>query len=237
MAISVETMSGPQGRIERVWTSVCTSPTGFMSLASVHVGFAFTRYVGETIVSFRGPETRATAMEVPGEAEFFGVELRLGAFLRPFRPATLANQQDVTLPVGRNGRFELLGCSWELPTPENVDVFVARLERAGLLAYDPVVDDLWRDPSGRLARRTSQERFRNAVGIPRRTALHIARARAAAVRLRAGASIAEVTHGEGYFDQAHLTRTTRQLLGFTPAELVRSDQLLDLDLVLEAPAA
>lgn len=237
MAISVATVSGPEGRIERVWTSVCTGPTGFMSLAAVHVGIAFSRFEGETILSFRGPETRATPMTVPGEAEFFGVELRLGAFMRPFRPATLANQQDVTLPVARNGRFSLLGDSWELPTPENVAVFVSRLERAGLLAYDPVVDDLWHDPTGRLARRTSQERFRNAVGIPRRTALHIARARAAAVRLRAGESIAEVTHGEGYFDQAHLTRTMRQLLGFTPAELVRTNRLLDLDVILEAPAA
>jgi methylphosphotriester-DNA--protein-cysteine methyltransferase len=49
----------------------------------------------------------------------------------------------------------------------------------------------------------------------------IDRARRAASLLADGRSILDTTYEAGYFDQAHLTRSFRQLIGITPARLIR----------------
>jgi hypothetical protein len=55
-----------------------------------------------------------------------------------FPPAQLANLQDVVLPTLPDGRILLDNRAWEVPTPQNIDVFIDRLERAGLLVFDPL---------------------------------------------------------------------------------------------------
>jgi len=47
----------------------------------------------------------------------------------------------------------------------------------------------------------------------------IERARHAATLLQRGVSIRDTVHQAGYFDQAHLTRSLRRLIGETPAQL------------------
>ena len=43
---------------------------------------------------------------------------------------------------------------------------------------------------------------------------------------RDGASILDTVHEAGYFDQAHLTRSLRVLIGVTPAGITRHDAQL-----------
>jgi hypothetical protein len=47
---------------------------------------------------------------------------------------------ELTPPEAAERSFWLDGAAWELPTFDNAAVFVARLERAGLLVRDPVVE-------------------------------------------------------------------------------------------------
>jgi hypothetical protein len=229
VGLSLEVVSGPTGRLERVWTAACDSPTDFTSLAKVHPMIAFARIAGATTVHLRGPETRATAMSCPGDAEYFGADLRLGAYVREFPPSHLANLRDVVLPSLPDGRILLGNRAWEMPTPQNVDVFVDHLERAGLLAFDPLVEELRHGGAvGSVPERTAQSRFVRAVGLPRRRLQVIERARHAAELLRAGGSIADVVRDAGYHDQPHLTRALRQHIGHTPAVLARGGQILSL---------
>jgi methylphosphotriester-DNA--protein-cysteine methyltransferase len=146
-----------------------------------------------------------------------------------FPPARLANLQDAVLPTLTDGRILLGGRAWEMPTPQNVDVFINRLERAGLLVFDPLVEELRDGCAVRsMPERTAQSRFVRAVGLSRRKLQVIERARHAARLLRAGAAIADVVCDAGYYDQPHLTRALRQLIGYTPAELARGGMFLDL---------
>jgi methylphosphotriester-DNA--protein-cysteine methyltransferase len=46
--------------------------------------------------------------------------------------------------------------------------------------------------------------------------------------LRAGAAIADVVCDAGYYDQPHLTRSLRRLIGHTPVDVARGDMFLDL---------
>jgi hypothetical protein len=198
-------------------------------MASANPGIGFVRFGGTTTVHLRGPATKASTLSCPPDTEYFGVDFRLGAYLPGFPPARLANLQDAVLPSLPDGRIQLGGLAWEMPTPQNVDVFVDRLNRAGLLVFDPLVEELQHDrTTGTVPERTAQSRFVRAVGLSRRKVQAIERGRHAARLLRAGAAIADVVSAAGYFDQPHLTRALRELIGHTPAELARGGFFLDL---------
>ena len=229
MGLSNEVVSGPVGPLARVWAATCDCPTDFSSIASANPGMGFVRVGGATTVHVRGPATKATTLSCPRDAEYFGADFRLGAYLRMFPPARLANLQDAVLRTLPDGRILLDGRAWEMPTPQNIDVFIDRLKRAGLLVFDPLVEELQHGGAVRtVPKRTAQSRFVRAVGLSRRKLQLIERARHAARLLRAGAAIADVVCTAGYYDQPHLTRALRQLIGHTPAELARGRMFLDL---------
>jgi methylphosphotriester-DNA--protein-cysteine methyltransferase len=69
--------------------------------------------------------------------------------------------------------------------------------------------------------RTAQRYFLRATGLTYRTVQQIERARHATNLLRQGASILDTVYDAGYFDQAHLTRSLKLLVGQTPAEVGR----------------
>jgi hypothetical protein len=221
-------VSGPTGPLVRVWSAECDSRTAFSSIASVRPGIGFARIGGRTTVHLRGPATRATPLTCPPDTEYFGVDFRLGAYLPTFPPSGLANLNDAVLPTLPGGRVLVDGEAWEMPNPTNVDVFVDRLVRAGLLVVDPLVEDLRHGDVRGLPARTAQSRFVRAVGVSRRTLHVIERARTAARLLRGGASIADVVFAAGYHDQPQLTRSLRALLGYTPGEVARGEMFLDV---------
>jgi helix-turn-helix protein len=230
VALSFDVVGEPGGVVNRVWTSQCDRATSFSSIAAVHPGIAFARIGGATTVHLRGPETRATMLPCPRDSEYFGVELRLGAYLPMFPPGRLANLRDVVLPRSSDGRILLAGRAWEMPTPQNVDVFVERLTRAGVLVFDPSIEDLRhgdRLPRA-MSERTAQSRFVHAVGVSRRKLHHIERTRHAARMLRAGTAIPDVVSALGYYDQPHLTRAVTHLIGHSPAEVARGALLPSL---------
>ena len=113
------------------------------------------------------------------------------------------------------------GSAWQVPDCENADTFVVRLVRAGLLAIDPAVRAALNGELADASLRTIQRRFLRATGVTRSAARQIERARYAALLLMRGDAIADVAHAAGYFDQPHLTRSLKRLIGQTPAELLR----------------
>ena len=228
VGLSRHIVSGPTGPLVRIWSAECDSATGFSSIASVNPGIGFARIGGRTAVHLRGPATRATPLSCPPDTEYFGVDFRLGAYLPMFPPVGLVNLNDAVLPTLPDGRVLLDGDAWEMPTPTNVDVFVQRLVRAGLLVVDPLVEDLRHGDVRGMAARTAQSRFVRAVGLSRRRLHVIERARRAARQLRAGTPIADVIFDAGYHDQPHLTRSLQELVGYTPGEVARGDMFLDL---------
>ncbi|MEV0801957.1 helix-turn-helix domain-containing protein [Kribbella sp. NPDC050281] len=167
-------------------------------------------------------------MVCSADSEYFGADFRLGAYLPMFPPARLTNMRDAVLPVLSDGRILLDGRAWEMPTPQNIDVFFDRLRRADLMVFDPLIDELRHGVVRTMPKRTVQSRFVRAVGLPLRTLELIERARRAVRMLHAGKTIAEVATEAGYYDQPHLTRSLRQLIGHTPAEVANGSVVLGL---------
>ncbi|TCC56180.1 AraC family transcriptional regulator [Kribbella pittospori] len=229
MGLDSRIVSGPIGPLLQIWSAECDSSTPFSSLASTTAGIGFARIGGTWAVHLRGPATKATTMVCSPDTEFFGVDFRLGAYLPMFPPAGLTNMRDAVLPTLADGRILLDGQAWEMPTAQNIDVFIDRLQRAGLMVVDPMIEELRYGGSVRMvSKRTAQSRFVRAVGLPLRTLELIERARRAVRLLHAGKTIAEVTVEAGYYDQPHLTRSLRQMIGHTPAEVARRSVVLGL---------
>ena len=177
-------------------------------------------------MTLRGPETRATIADCPADGEWLGIRFALGTFLPPYPAATLRDRQDVDLPTATCRTFWLSGAAWEQPSFENAESLVARLARAGVIARDPAVRAALGGDWEQLSRRSAQRHFLNATGMTRSAYHQIERARSAADLLRRGTSIQEVVAKAGYFDQAHLTRSLRRLIGETPARIQRQERQL-----------
>jgi hypothetical protein len=205
--------------VERVWRCHSEGAGSFLSIAECRSELVVTRHQGRVTVTVRGPETGVTRWSYPPDAEWLGIRLKPGAFL-PSRPPGELVDGGVTLPEAMRASFWLNGSAWQVPDYESADTFVARLVRAEVLVIDPAIPAALRGELTDASLRTIQRRFLQATGVTRSAARQIERARYATLLLKRGASIADATHGAGYFDQPHLTRSLKRLIGQTPAELL-----------------
>jgi AraC-like DNA-binding protein len=205
--------------VERVWRCHSEGTAPFLSIAASHCELVVSRLGGKVTVTIRGPETRATPVgDCPGDGEWLGILLKLGTFL-PRLPTGKLVDADVNLPTVSSTSFWLFDSAWQLPDYDNADTFVDLLVRKGLLARDPVVDAALqghlkdRDP------RTLQRHFLRATGLTQSAVRQIERARYATSLLQQGTSILDTVLEAGYFDQPHLTRSLKYLIGQTPAQI------------------
>lgn len=212
--------------IERVWHCHSERAGTFQSIAACHWEMVVSRHEGRTSLTVRGPETRGTTAECPAEGEWFAIRFKLGTFMPRLPPGELRDRSDVTLPNAGSRSFWLNDSAWDYPDFENAETFVNRLVRAGLIAVDPTVNDALRGQRHALSARTAQRRFRQVTGLTRGAIVQIERARKATNLLRRGVSILDAVHEAGYYDQAHLTRSLKRLIGQTPAQILRADTQL-----------
>jgi len=212
--------------IERVWR--CHSERGgrFLAVASSHWEFVVTRLRGETTITLHGPETRAREVDCPPEGEWFAIRFRAGTYMPALPVSQLINGNDVNLPGAWRGRFRLDGSAWEIPDYDNAETFVARLAHRGLITRDADVAAMLEEGELSGSLRNVQRRFLLATGMSHSSLRQVERARRATQLLRTGMPPLDVAFECGYFDQAHLTRSLRSLIGLTPARIAREERQL-----------
>ena len=126
--------------IERVWRGRSDGGGPFVSVAAGHLELVVTRLADFTMVTVRGPETRATTIECPPDGEWAAIRFRLGVHMPSLPTHLLLDHRDVHLPVSADGSFELQGFRWPLPDLENAERYVDQLARCGVIARDDVVE-------------------------------------------------------------------------------------------------
>lgn len=213
--------------VERVWAARSEREGEFLSVAATTCELVVSRVRHGISMTVRGPETRMSTIDCPA-GDWVGIRFKPGTFLPKFLPATLRDRNDVTLPAASARSFWLDGSAWEYPTLENADTFVARLLKKGIVATDPIAEAVVRGEVRARSRRSAQRHFLRATGITYADFRQIERARHAANLLREGVSIADVVHAAGYYDQPHLTRGLKRLIGQTPTEIARMTRQLSL---------
>lgn len=212
--------------VERVWRSHSHRAGTFLSMASSHFEMVVTRHEGKIFLTVRGPETHATTAECPALGEWMGIRFKLGTYMPSLLPRTLIDRNDVTLPSLSDRSFMLNSSGWQYPSFENVETFVNRLARAGIIWRNSNQNALFYDPPRGISLRSAQRNFLRCTGVTQNTVRQIERARYAARLLRQGVSISDTVFQAGFFDQAHLTRSVKHLIGDTPGRLLRGEEQL-----------
>jgi hypothetical protein len=205
--------------VELIWQTRSEQADSFTSQAVSTSEMVIWKHEGKTSVTLRGPETKATLADAPADAEFFGIQFKLGTFL-PQLPTLGRVGRGITLPEATGQSFWLNGSAWQIPDFENVDVFVEKLARSGLLIQDPIVKAVLHNQHPEVSSRTVRRRFLEATGLTPKTVQQIERAKQAGALLEGGSSILDVVYEAGYADQPHLTRSLKHFLGLTPALMV-----------------
>ncbi|MBR0713064.1 helix-turn-helix domain-containing protein [Bradyrhizobium liaoningense] len=207
--------------VERVWRSRSRSGGFFLSMAEGNIELVVTRLPGFLAVTLRGPVTKGTLVECPPNGEWVAIRFRLGTYLPQVPTAALIDHQNIQLPVLPDGRFLFSDSSWEIPSYDNAESLVARLARAGVIARSHATDAAVEGDVDWMSQRSTQRHFRRVTGMTFSSYQQIQRARRAATLLVSGSSVLDATLAACYFDQAHLTRSVKQLIGMTPARLAR----------------
>jgi AraC-like DNA-binding protein len=206
--------------VESVWRSRSREGGKFLSMAEGNVELVVSRLPGHVSVILRGPVGQGSFVECPADGEWLAIRFRLGTYLPQIPTMLLIDHQSLELPVSKD-RF-WLGCdSWEIPSFDNAEDLVCMLANAGLIARNHATDAAIEGDVNWMSRRSVQRHFLRVTAMTFSNYQRIQRARHAAALLTDGNSILNTVFDAGYFDQSHLTRSVKQLVGMTPAALVR----------------
>jgi hypothetical protein len=220
--------------IDHVWRSHSETAGSFISMADIHSSIVISRFSGKTWVTFRGPEAYWTPAFAPSEAEWLGIVLSPGAYLSSLPPARIMDRQDFTVEGSRLRGFSFGGFCLEIPNFSNAEGIVERLDRSGLLHYDPLVAEVLRKQTPSMSVRNIQRRFHHATGLVPIRAFQIERARLAARQLKDGRPIIDVAFSCGYFDQSHMTRSFKKFIGISPSLVSSLDRAQILSFLQES---
>jgi hypothetical protein len=191
--------------------------------AECHWHMVLVRQNGNVQLLVVGPWTKAGVISYTEGAELLWIKFKLGTFL-PHLPTKHLLDRETILPGAARKSFWLNGSAWQFPDYENADTFVDGLVRDGVLACDPVVNAVLQDHLQDMPSRTVRHRFRRSTGLTQSHIRQMKRAQHAQSLLQQRVSILDTVDEAGYFDQPHLTRSLKQFLGYTPAQIIRLSQ-------------
>ena len=206
--------------IASVWRSCSPEAGRYISVAASHWSFMFAKRQGRIYVDVCGPETRATFKTFSAGSDVYGINFKAGVFMPQLPTSSLVDAR-LQLPHASDRAFWLHDSALPIPKFEDAEAFAERLARAGLLVRDPVVSASLRGEPLRLSARALQYRFVKSTGLTQKTIWQIERVRQAALMLEQGVAIADTVYQLGYFDQAHLTRSLKQLYGQSPTRVAQ----------------
>jgi hypothetical protein len=221
---AIEMRAARSRLVEKTWRARSEPEESFLSVAATHWQLVVTRRRGTTEVTVRGPETRATVVPIPQDADFLGIRFSLGTYMPGLPPAQLVDRT-VTLPLATGTAFRLGGSHWTVPGPDadgGVDDLVEGLVDAGLLVHDPIAAAAAAGDDVDLSVRTVERRVARATGLTRGLVRRIRRAERATNLLAGGLAPGDAAHLAGYADQPHLTRSLTRLMGQSPGRIAAS---------------
>lgn len=221
MFLAFEDRPSTSPYVERVWR--CHSRQGglFLSMAEGNIELVVTKLPQLVAVTLRGPSTYGGQIECPPNGQWLTIRFALGTHFPRLPTGALIDRQGLNLPVVGKSHFWLSDLKWEIPTFENAEDFVDRLAMAGVIAREHSVGAVVEGDVTWMSQRSVQRRFVATMGMTLGGFQQIRRARHAATLLVDGYTILDASYEAGYFDQAHMTKAMRRLIGTTPAKLVR----------------
>jgi len=223
MSIIYEERSSGSPYVETITRGRTVSDGSTIRPSEVHWHMVFVKHNGSVQPLVVGPWTTAGGASWGEGAELLWIKFKLGAFM-PHLPTRKFLDVETTLPGAASNAFWLNGSAWQFPDYENVETFIDRLVRDEMLVSDPVVNAALQDQLPEMSSRTVRHRFLRATGLSQSYIRQMKRAQHAEALLRQGVSILDTVYEAGYLDQPHLTRSLKQFVGYTPAQIIHNSK-------------
>jgi AraC-like DNA-binding protein len=218
MSFSSEEIATDSPFMRTVFRMRCERDGSFMTIADSSPDIIVIKHLGKAQLFISGTRTKAAPFHYQEGMEFIGIRLEVGAFLPQLPPAALLDST-TGLPGATAQSFWLHDTMLPLPDFEDLDAFVERLARHGLIARDEMVEASLQEQLHPRSLRSVQRHFLKTTGMTQAYIRQIERAYQATTLLWQGVSIADTVFKAGYFDQAHMTRALKHLIGYTPAQI------------------
>lgn len=220
MGFMVEQRESDSPLVDSVMSGYTVGSGSMIRPAETHWHMVFVRTNGKTHSIITGPLKTSGTVQFSEGAEILWIKFKLGTCFSHLPMRDFVDVETV-LPDAATHAFWLKGSAWQHPDFENSDTFVERLVRQEILLHDPLVETALQGHRLDLSARTVRHRFAQATGLTQTHVEQFQRAQQAAALLRQGVSILDTTYDLGYFDQPHLTRSLKQFVGYTPAQLIK----------------
>ena len=220
MSLVFEERSSDSPYIEKVIQGWTVSAGSTIRPAEINWHMVFVKHPGGVQAVIAGPLTTSGMASWGEGAEILWIKFKLGIFM-PHLPTRDVLDGETVLPDASSRCFWFKGAALQFPDYENVETFIARLVHNEDLVRDPVVSAALQDQLPEISSRTVRHRFLQATGLTQSHIRQFERAQRAAALLKEGVSILDTVFEAGYFDQPHLTRSLKQFIGHTPAQIIR----------------
>ncbi len=218
MAVTSESKPSDSPLVESVWHVQAESDGTDIVSADTSWDMIITQQEGQTSLTVWGPMTKAKAIPHAAGSEALGIRFKPGTFMA-YLPTFSLPDTGAVLPEAAGQTFWLGSSAWEYPTYENVDTFIDRLVRAGILGQDTLIAAALQGQSPDTSLRSIQRRFLRITGLTQRYMRSIERAHQAVALLENGTPILDAVYEAGYADQQHMTKSLKHLFGLTPAQI------------------
>lgn len=186
---------------------------------------------GQVTIFRTGMLTRAIPIERMAGDELLTISFKANIFM-PALPARQLVDRVFSLPtIGKRG-FYIDGSEFEIPSFENIETFLDKLMRKNVLSNDEAIETALKGESEAMPARTLRRHFLSSTGVTKNYLQQITRAQQAMKLLQQGVTPDRVAGDIGYFDQAHMTKTLKQMMGQTPGEIIRKGTNTTKDLSL-----
>jgi helix-turn-helix protein len=170
-----------------------------------------------------GLTTRPDVVEHAEGDEILTISFAASSFMAMMPGEAMLNEAVFLEAFGRRD-FWIGPQVLEMPDFDNAEAFVGRLVRQGLVESNPLVGSLVDGAPKAMAERTMQRHFLRTTGLTYKHFSLIERAQKAMALLQQGQKAADVASALGYFDQAHMINSLRQIMGQTPGEIAARTQ-------------
>jgi AraC-like DNA-binding protein len=203
--------------VAAIWHKT-TDGTSYYVPADGYWDFIFVRQPeGTTRVFIAGPMTKAKLSQHAEGTELLGVRFKPSVHLPQLSSNTMLDR-NVDLSSSAYASFWLEGVQYDVPTDETAELFIDKLCKNKVLSRDIVIDKVLEGQTVPVSTRSVQRHFMQTTGLTKNFIEQVRRAQFAEGLLKDGGIASSVAVQAGYADQAHMTRSFRRLLGYTPSE-------------------
>ena len=179
---------------------------------------------GSRIVFITGQATQSARLPYKAGQRSVVISFTAGSYFSPFRGAPFKDDY-IMLTMPDPNHFEIAGYVFPLPTYESAEEIIDLMVSSGLLSSDEVVDGVMRGKHKAASQRSVERHFKSITGLSPKKIANIRRAQQAVRILKSGASPSHAAAEAGYYDQPHLTKELKRLMGSHPSDVNDVKQL------------